>query len=103
MLEARNLCKDYNDKLAVKDLCISVVPGEVFCLLGQNGAGKTTVINIFLGLIKPSSGQAYINGESVFNNSSLSSKVAYISEIVELYGNLSAIDFFFSLLARYLM
>jgi len=101
MLKAINLCKLYSDKFALKDLSFSVAPGEIFCLLGQNGAGKTTTINIFLGLIRPTSGEAFINDISVFDNKSVRNFIAYIPETVQLYGNLSSIENldFFSRLA----
>ena len=102
MLQAKKLSKQYNETVALKNLDFSVDQGEIFCLLGQNGAGKTTTINVFLGLIKPSSGQALIDNVPVnkLNRSSL----AYIPEIVELYGNLSGIenlDFFSRLAGHY--
>ncbi|MCH2033386.1 MAG: ABC transporter ATP-binding protein [Tenacibaculum sp.] len=102
MLRAKKLSMRYNDKLALKDLNFSVAPGEIFCLLGQNGAGKTTTINIFLGLIEPTSGEALIDNNSVTSNSSRSS-IAYIPEIVQLYSNLSGVENldFFSRLAGF--
>lgn len=103
MLQAKMLCKRYDDKSALKDLCLSIKPGEIFCLLGQNGAGKTTTINIFLGLLKPTSGEALIDGISVTSNKTKRSSVAYIPETVQLYGNLSGLDNldFFSRLAGF--
>jgi ABC-2 type transport system ATP-binding protein len=103
MLQAKMLCKRYDDKSALKDLCLSVKPGEIFCLLGQNGAGKTTTINIFLGLIEPTSGEALIDNVSVTNNKSKRSSIAYIPETVQLYGNLSGLENldFFSRLAGF--
>ncbi len=103
MLEAKNLCKRFNDKLAIKDLSFSVSPGEIFCLLGQNGAGKTTTINMFLGLLEPTSGEALINNASVINNKISRSSVAYIPETVQLYSSLSSIENldFFSRLAGF--
>ncbi len=103
MLQAKKLCMRYDDKLALKDLSFSVAPGEIFCLLGQNGAGKTTTINIFLGLIAPTSGEALINNTSVVNNKSARNSIAYIPEIVQLYGNLSGLENldFFSRLAGF--
>lgn len=102
MLRAKKLSMRYNDKLALKDLNFSVAPGEIFCLLGQNGAGKTTTINIFLGLIEPTSGEALIDNISVTSDSSRSS-IAYIPEIVQLYSNLSGVENldFFSRLAGF--
>ncbi len=103
MLEAKKLNMRYNDKIALKDLSFSVAPGEIFCLLGQNGAGKTTTINIFLGLLEPTSGEALINNSSVATNSSIKSSIAYIPEIVQLYSNLSGLENldFFSRLAGF--
>jgi len=104
MLEAKKLCKRYDQTLAVKDLSFSVAPGEIFCLLGQNGAGKTTTINIFLGLIPHTSGEALINTIPVGNTKSLRNIIAYIPETVQLYGNLSGIENldFFSRLAGFI-
>ncbi len=97
MLVAEQLCKRYKEKFALRDLSFSVAPGEIFCLLGQNGAGKTTTINIFLGLIEPTSGKASINDISVIKNREVLSSIAYIPESVNLYSNLNAfenLDFF---------
>ncbi|CAM1347068.1 ABC transporter ATP-binding protein [Tenacibaculum halocynthiae] len=103
MLQAINLSMCYGDKHALKDLNFSVAPGEIFCLLGQNGAGKTTTINIFLGLLKPTSGTATINNSSSLNNSNVRKKIAYIPEIVQLYRNLTGLENlnFFSQLAGF--
>lgn len=60
-IEARNLCKVFDDnKVAVRDLSLTVEPGEVFGFLGPNGAGKTTTVKMLLGLIKPTSGQGWL-------------------------------------------
>ncbi len=103
MLQANTLCMRYGDTQALKDLSFSVAPGEVFCLLGQNGAGKTTTINIFLGLLEPTSGEALIDNISVIKDKSIRKAIAYIPEIVQLYSNLSGIENldFFSKLAGF--
>ncbi|OAV45684.1 ABC transporter ATP-binding protein [Lewinella sp. 4G2] len=96
-LEAINLRKSYGSTVALDDLNFSVSGGEVYCLLGQNGAGKTTTINIFLGLLGATSGQALVNGESVAGAGVVPRAIAYIPEVVQLYGNLSGtenLDFF---------
>lgn len=93
MLEAIELTKNYGSFQALKGLNLKIEKGEVFCLLGQNGAGKTTTINIFLGLIQASSGRALINNIDINPNSASSKKlIAYIPEVVQLYGNLSGIE-----------
>ncbi|AZA49848.1 ATP-binding cassette domain-containing protein [Chryseobacterium carnipullorum] len=93
ILQAIELSKQYNHVTALSGLNISVQKGEIFCLLGQNGAGKTTTINIFLGFLKPSSGQALINGIPVEMNGGTTKKyIAYIPEVVQLYPNLTGIE-----------
>ena len=103
MLEAIKLSKKYDGQDALIDLNLSVSPGEIYCLLGQNGAGKTTTINLFLGLIKPSSGRALIDGVEVGNAALSRQWIAYIPEIVQLYGNMSGMENldFFSRLAGF--
>lgn len=100
-LQAKNLRKQYGGKVALDGLNFEVQKGEIYCLLGQNGAGKTTTINIFLGLLKPDSGEALVNNVSVSNQKNLAESLAYIPEIVQLYGNLTGVENldFFSRLA----
>ena len=103
MLQTVNLTKQYGENYALKNLNLSVAPGEIFCLLGQNGAGKTTTINLFLGLIAPTEGQALINGVEVSPNTKTQRMIAYIPEVVQLYGNMDGLEniAFFSQLAGF--
>lgn len=103
MLQAINLSKSYGEHQALRELNFELAPGEIFCLLGQNGAGKTTTINIFLGLLEPTSGAALVDGEPVQERSAVSHKIAYIPEVVQLYGDLTGVENldFFSRLAGY--
>lgn len=92
MLEAINLSKRYEDgHLALDHLNLKVEAGEIFCLLGANGAGKTTAINLFLNLIPPTAGQALVDGINVDKEPlKAKARVAYVSENVMLYGALTA-------------
>ncbi len=104
MLEAIKLTKRYNGVTALDDLTLRVAPGEVFCLLGANGAGKTTMINLFLNFVPPTSGTARINGLDVTEQPLETKKfVAYIPETVMLYKNLTGVENleYFSALAGY--
>lgn len=93
MLKTINLHKKYNDFTALKSLDLQVGKGEIFALLGQNGAGKSTTINILLGLIRPTSGDAFINDISVTENpQKIKKHLAYIPETVLLYPNLTGIE-----------
>ena len=64
-LEVRELVRYYGNLLAVDHLSLRVNKGEVFGFLGPNGAGKTSSIQMMCGLLKPTSGEVYINGEKI--------------------------------------
>ena len=104
MLIAENLSKTYGDYKALNNLNLKLNKGEIFALLGQNGAGKSTTINIFLGFVKPTEGVAKINGISVIDHPDETKKyIAYIPETVLLYPNLTGVENlkFFSSLAGF--
>ena len=104
MLIAENLSKTYGDYKALNNLNLKLNKGEIFALLGQNGAGKSTTINIFLGFVKPTEGAAKINGISVVDHPEKTKKfIAYIPETVMLYPNLTGVENlkFFSSLAGF--
>jgi ABC-2 type transport system ATP-binding protein len=65
MIELRNLRKAFRGKPALHDLSFDVKRGEVFGLLGHNGAGKSTTLGILLGQVFPNSGEAFVDGHSV--------------------------------------
>ncbi len=67
-IQVKNLTKNYGTKTAVDNLCLTVVKGELFSLLGVNGAGKTTTIKMLSCLVKPTSGDAYIMGNSIVDD-----------------------------------
>ncbi|MDO3426780.1 ABC transporter ATP-binding protein [Chryseobacterium sp. APV1] len=93
MLKTINLHKKYNDFTALKSLDLEIQEGEIFALLGQNGAGKSTTINILLGLIKATSGDAFIHNISVKDHpEKIKKHLAYIPETVLLYPNLTGIE-----------
>lgn len=64
-LELINLKKNYDNLEAVKDVTLTIKPGEIFGLLGPNGAGKTSIISIVTTLEKPTSGQVKVFGFDV--------------------------------------
>jgi ABC-2 type transport system ATP-binding protein len=93
MLEARGLTKRYGDAIALDALSLSVTPGQVTALLGANGAGKSTTIALFLGLIAPSAGEALVDGVSVSSAPDAArAKLAYVPETASLYPSLSGIE-----------
>jgi ABC-2 type transport system ATP-binding protein len=67
MIEVSGLSKHYGDRVAVDDLSFSIKPGTVTGFLGPNGAGKSTTMRLILGLDRPSSGTATVNGKQYKN------------------------------------
>jgi lipopolysaccharide export system ATP-binding protein len=65
VLRAVNLKKRYGNRLVVKGIDIAVNTGEIIALLGRNGAGKTTTFQMMVGLIKPDSGNIYLDGTDI--------------------------------------
>ncbi len=93
MLEAIKLTKDYGAQRALDGLDLNIRPGEIYCLLGANGAGKSTTINLFLNFIQPTAGTARICGLDVTQQPIETKRsLAYIPEIVMLYRNLSGLE-----------
>ena len=67
-LRAENIIKYYKDRPVVKGVSLQVNQGEIVGLLGPNGAGKTTSFYMIVGLIKPSSGKVFLDGEDITHN-----------------------------------
>lgn len=68
ILQTIGLTKAYGKRLAVNNLNLEVVRGEVFGFLGPNGAGKTTTIRMLLNLIRPTAGEVHLFGEPLQQN-----------------------------------
>tara|TARA_B100001123_G_C14971957_1_gene892001 strand:+ start:126 stop:848 length:723 start_codon:yes stop_codon:yes gene_type:complete len=86
-IEIKNLNKQYNNILAVKNINFKINKGSIVGLLGPNGCGKTTTIGMILGLIKPTAGSVFINGKDIENENDrtkILEKVNFISPYVEL-------------------
>ncbi len=65
IIEVKNLVKKFKDFTAVNDISFNIKKGEVFAFLGPNGAGKTTSIKMLTTLLKPTSGEVFLNGHHV--------------------------------------
>lgn len=76
-------------KIAVKDLSLKVHPGEVFGFLGPNGAGKTTTMNVLLGFVNPTSGDASLFGVNV-REPIARQRIGYLPELTYYYKFLTA-------------
>ena len=93
IIVASSLCVRFNEQTVLDDVNFSVDEGEVFALLGGNGAGKSTTLKTFLGTVSPVSGNASVQGLSVDKDiDSIRRKVAYLPESVMLYGHLTGLE-----------
>ena len=82
LLEARELAFSYGDKPIFADVGFSVGKGQVFCLVGPNGCGKTTLVHCILAHLKPTSGSILIDGADVAGLSprERAAKIAYVPQ-----------------------
>jgi len=90
MIELRHLAKRFGKRLAVADLTLAVPRGEIFGLLGHNGAGKSTTIGMMLGQVWPTSGEVKVCGHDVTTHRAKAlRKVGAIFEAPAFYDYLS--------------
>lgn len=90
MLKIENLSKKFGKLQALKDLNIEIEKGSVYSLIGPNGSGKTTTIKIITGLVKPDSGDVYINNRSIAKDPRNAKKyIGYVPDEPFVYGKLT--------------
>lgn len=90
MLEATGLIKSFGGKPALRDVSFKVGRGEIYGLLGHNGAGKSTTLGIILGMVMPDGGDVTVDGVSVLQHRSKAlRKVGAIFEAPSFYDYLS--------------
>ena len=89
-----NLVKDYKEHRAVKGISFEVKEGEMLALLGVNGAGKTTAINMLTGILRPASGRATINGYDLVRNPiEARESFAYVADNPDILLQLTGIEY----------
>ncbi len=94
MIEVQHLTKQYGAKMALNDVSFSVPRGQVLGLLGLNGAGKSTTMNIIAGCLAATSGTVTIDGVDIVKNPlAAKKKIGYLPEIPPLYVDMKVEDF----------
>jgi ABC-2 type transport system ATP-binding protein len=94
MIEFDEVRRSYGDKVAVDGLNLRVAAGELYSLLGHNGAGKTTSIKMLVGLLRPESGTIRVGGYDVVTQTRLAAAlVGYVPDQPYLYDKLSGREF----------
>ncbi|MEM9553669.1 MAG: ABC transporter ATP-binding protein [Acidobacteriota bacterium] len=90
-LETKSLSVKRSRELVLNDVSFGVEPGEIYALLGGNGAGKSTTLLTFLGFLEPSAGEVLVHGKSVSSHLASSRQaISYLPEAATLYGHLDA-------------
>ncbi|MFA9464944.1 MAG: ABC transporter ATP-binding protein [Velocimicrobium sp.] len=92
-IEIKELSKQFQEKLVLSKINMKIEKGEILGLLGPSGAGKTTLIKILTGQIKPSSGEAYVFGKNVSNlDQEVYQKIGMVLDNAGLYERLTTYD-----------
>ncbi len=80
MIEIRNFSKNFGEKPVFKDATITVESGSICGLIGINGVGKSTLLRMISGVIKPDSGEALIDGLPVYENEAAKKKIFFLAD-----------------------
>ncbi|MEM6475003.1 MAG: ABC transporter ATP-binding protein [Pseudomonadota bacterium] len=103
-LEAQSLSLVREGNTVLDGVSFAVAKGEIFALLGGNGAGKSSTLLTFLGFLEPSGGEVLVNGKSVGADvAGARSTIAYLPEAASLYGHMTAyenLDYFLDLAGK---
>ena len=93
-IEVKELSKIYGHQLAVNNINFKINNGEIVGFLGPNGAGKSTTMKMICCYLSPTSGEVFVNGESIKNNPlKIKSELGYLPENNPLYGEMYVKEF----------
>ena len=89
MIQINNLNKKFSENIVLKDLCLDIVKGGIFTILGPNGSGKTTLIKSILGMVIPDSGSITIEDVNIKGNCEYRQRIDYLPQIANFPSNLT--------------
>ena len=93
MIHAWHLTRTFGDVVAVDRLSIEVAPGEIFGLVGPDGAGKTTTLRLLCGLLEPTNGEVLVAGHDVAGElEAVKDRIGYMAQCFGLYGDLTVAE-----------
>ena len=94
MITFENVTKKYDRKIALDNLNLTINSGEIFGLIGHNGAGKSTTIKSLVGVIKPEEGTIKIDGVDVRENPmEAKKKIGYVSDSPDMFLKMTPYEF----------
>src|SRR3990170_4933997 len=92
-IRTEGLTKRFGDRTAVRHLTLSVAEGELFGLVGPDGAGKTTTMRLLSAIMDPTAGDAWVAGfHTVHQPEEIKKQIAYVGQRFGLYGDLTVIE-----------
>ncbi|MBQ8093516.1 MAG: ABC transporter ATP-binding protein [Clostridia bacterium] len=80
MIKAESITKCFGRKVALDRVSLTLDDGHIFGLVGTNGAGKSTFLRVLTGILKADSGNAFLNGQGVYENPSAKQQICYVSD-----------------------
>ncbi len=93
MIKTNDLTRKFDDVIAVNGLTLEIERGEIFGLVGPDGAGKTTTMRLLTGILEPTSGEAQVGGYDIVKESEkIKENIAYMSQRFGLYGDLTVME-----------
>ncbi|MGT2711765.1 ABC transporter ATP-binding protein [Streptococcus oriscaviae] len=94
MIQFEQITKRYGEVLALDNLNLTIENGEIFGLIGHNGAGKTTAISLLTSIITPSQGKITVDGlELEKNREAIKKRIAYVPDSPDIFLNLTAYEY----------
>src|SRR5438067_13834576 len=95
MLTIEQLSVAYGESLILRDVHLQVGPGEVVCLVGRNGVGKTTLLKSVMGLLRPRSGRILFDGRDLTRAAPYvraRAAIGYVPQVREIFPNLTVLE-----------
>jgi len=92
MIQVKGITKRFGDFTALDELSLTVPTGAVYGLVGPNGSGKSTIIRHITGIYRPDAGEILVDGQPVYENPAVKSRIAYIPDDVFYFNNASMHD-----------
>ena len=94
MIEFQNVSKKYGDTHALKDVSFQIKDGQIFGLIGHNGAGKSTTIKILVSIINQTEGNLVIDGQQLDEHrNEIKQRIGYVADTPDIFLRLKAIEY----------
>ena len=92
MIEIRDLEKSFGEIRALQHISLTIRDGELFGVVGTNGAGKSTLLRILAGVLRQEKGTVLVDGEPVFENEKIKSRICFLPDDLWFFHNAAPAD-----------